>query len=456
MRRERWFLMLGLALLIVPFVAADVEREQEEIALAWIKAHNSGDVAEMAAVRERYFKRSTVTEWKPGFQRLVGELGQLEVRGVMIEGPGRIMIGVNSAAQQERLRLAFEFHEDDPRQIRQIGLDGGGPGGEEDAIPTVDFSPGWKERRGELDAYLKQLSADGLFSGAVLVAERDGIRFSGAYGLASREFDVPNTLATRFDIGSCTKDFTRLAIHQLAGAGKLQLSDTVGRHLPDYPNAEVRAQVTIAQLLDHTSGLGDYFDDDWWKTPMRDLREVEDYIAIWGAKPLQGKPGERESYTNYGYTVLGAIIEKVSGQSYSDYIVEHVFGPAGMRDSGFFETDAIVPNLAVGTRCTAVKASETSRSRTSTSNRPRGGRGARVSRRWMTSIVSMSECSTIRSPAGGDNWLAGAWSGGLVLAGGGPGLSAVCWIEDGMLVIVLANMDMPIAETLASSLSERL
>jgi len=106
--------------------------------------------------------------------------------------------------------------------------------------------------------------------------------------------------------------------------------------------------VTIRQLLDHTSGMGDYFTEEWQATPMSALREVEDYIPIWGPMALVGEPGGRERYSNYGYTVLGAIIEKVTGQRYDEHVVDTIFAPLGMDRSGFFETDAVVPDVAVG------------------------------------------------------------------------------------------------------------
>ena len=163
---------------------------------------------------------------------------------------------------------------------------------------------------------MKDLAERDLFSGTVMIIERGEVRFEGAYGLASREFNVSNTLKTRFDVGSFNKDYTRLAILQLLAKGKLALSDNVGEHLPAYPNAEVRKKVTIQQLLDHRSGLADYFTDEYFETPMRKLRNIDDYIPIWGPKSLEFTPGSREQYSNYGYTVLGAIIEKISGTSY--------------------------------------------------------------------------------------------------------------------------------------------
>ncbi len=301
---------------------------------------------------------------------------------------------------------------------------------------------------------MRQLADQGLFSGAVLIAEQGKVRFEGAYGLASREFEVPNNLDTRFDVGSCNKDYTRVAILQLQAQGKLSIDDTVGKHLPDYPNADVRDKVTIQHLIDHRAGLADYFDDDWRKKPMSQLRHVEDYIPIWGPKPLLSEPGTRERYSNYGYTVLGAIIEAASGERYPDYVVEHVFKPAGMTRSGFFDTDAVVPNVAVGYTHLSHSGQLEEAVKNIYVEPAKGGP-------WGKSYSTVRDLYRFydammngRIIEGEANWLAGGWeTGGFMLGGAGPGLNAMIAVEDGVAVVVMANMDPPIAEDVAMRLS---
>ena len=437
----------------------EIERRQEEIAMAWIEAHNSGKVASMATIRDKHFKRSEIKEWQDGFRRLVDKLGQLEPYGIMVHGPGKLTIGCDSANIDERVRLTFEFHADAPEQMLQIGLDIGGddPDGATEDIPTIDFSADWKARKQELNAYLQMLADDGLFSGTVLLANPDGVLYEGAAGLASREFNVPNDLETRFDVGSINKDYTRIGISRLAAEGKLGFDDTVGKHLPDYPNADVRAKVTIQQLLDHTSGLGDYFTEEYFKTPMSNLREIEDYLPIWGPKPLLSEPGKRERYSNYGYTVLGAIIERLSGMSYPDYVAKHVFESAGMTRSGFFETDAVVPNVAVGYTHFGPQGRLEKAVKNIYLEPAKGGpwgKSYSTARDLYRFYDSMFKGGILEGEA---NWLAGGWNkGSLAVAGGGPGMSACTWVEGGLMVIVLANMDEPIAEILAETLWRQL
>ncbi len=219
----------------------------------------------------------------------------------------------------------------------------------------------------------------------------------------------------------------------------------------------VRDSVTIQHLIDHRSGLGDYFTEEWWQTPMSSLRQIEDYIAIWGPKPLLHEPGERTEYSNFGYTVLGGIIEKLSGQRYPEYVMEHIFKPAGMTRSGFFETDAVEPNVAVG---------YTHMGRDGRLDEPvkniylEPAKGGPWGKSYSTAhdlyrfYSAMMEGRILEGQA---NWLAGGWEGGsFALAGGGPGLSAMVFVDKGLMVVALANMDMPSAEALAMQLSRQL
>lgn len=438
----------------VPLRVSADEQEQERIALAWIAAHNAADVDAMAELRARHFRHSAATDWRESFEALIEHFGTLEVHAIMFTGEGRLEVGVDPGKVDEQLRLVFEFDGDAPDQVVQISLDAGDDMSEDDGLPPLELEGDWLQRTSAIDAYLGDLARNGVFSGAVLVAERDQIHFEGAYGLASREFGVPNTLATRFDVGSCTKDFTRTAILQLQAAGKLSLDETVGRYLPEYPNQKVREQVTVQHLLDHRSGLGDYFTEEWDQTPMGSLRHVEDYIPIWGPKPLRSEPGQRESYSNYGYTVLGAIIESVSGQRYPDYIEEHIFAPAGMVDSGFFETDAVIPDVAVGyTHFSPDGRLEVPIKNIYVEPAKGGpwGKSFSTIRDLYRYYAAMMEGRILTGEA---NWLAGAWeNAGLALGGAGPGLNALVSIEDGLMVIAMANMDPPIAERVAMKLS---
>lgn len=186
------------------------------------------------------------------------------------------------------------------------------------------------------------------FSGVILIAKDDTIIFNNAYGHASLAYDAQVTLDTRLNVASIGKMFTGVAIAQLVDAGKLSYDDTVGKQLPDYPDKAVRDRVTVRQLLSHTSGLGpkDYYNGPLWSSGRSRLRSVPDYMKLVVGTPLDGEPG-KFLYSNSGYVLLGAIIEKLSGQSYYDYVRDHIFTPAGMTRSFYHETDQEDPDVAV-------------------------------------------------------------------------------------------------------------
>ena len=200
----------------------------------------------------------------------------------------------------------------------------------------------------QLEAYVDKQVADDKFSGTVLIAKNGTPIFKKAYGLASKGYNVPNRIDTKFNLGSMNKMFTSVAIAQLAEAGKLSYDDTVGKFLPKYPNKTVADKVTIHQLLTHTSGVGDYFTDKFDETSKSRFVEIEDYFPLFVDQPLLFEPGTQWRYSNAGFMILGAIVEKASGQNYFDYVREHIYRPAGMTNTDAYEMDRDMPNMATG------------------------------------------------------------------------------------------------------------
>jgi D-alanyl-D-alanine carboxypeptidase len=192
-----------------------------------------------------------------------------------------------------------------------------------------------------------KLARDDELSGAVLVAKDGRVLFRRAYGLADRKRRVPNTLRTRFRIGSMNKMFTAVAILQLVEAGKVELNARLGAYLPDYPNREVATKVTIHQLLTHTGATGDIFGPDF-DDHRQELRALADYVKLYGKRELEYEPGSFWAYSNYGFILLGVVIEKVTGQSYYDYVQEHVYARAGMTRSGSLAEARAVSDRSIG------------------------------------------------------------------------------------------------------------
>lgn len=199
----------------------------------------------------------------------------------------------------------------------------------------------------DLDSYFNTLVAENKLSGVILVA-KDGVTIaSKAAGIANKSTKAPIDLNTKFNLGSMNKMFTAVAVAQLAQAGKLSFTDTVGKHLPDYPNKDVAQKVTIHHLLTHTSGMGMYWGEKF-KEQHDKLLTVAAHLPLFAGDPLAFAPGEKFQYSNAGYMLLGAIIEKISGEDYHSYVQEHVYKPAGMSDTGFYDPARQIPNLAVG------------------------------------------------------------------------------------------------------------
>jgi CubicO group peptidase (beta-lactamase class C family) len=187
----------------------------------------------------------------------------------------------------------------------------------------------------------------GEFAGAVLVARHGKVLLEDAWGRADRKAGVANTPATRFRIGSMNKMFTAVATLQLVEAHKLALDDPIGKHLRNYPNKEVAAKVTVRHLLTHTGGTGDIFGPEFDEHRLQ-LREHRDYLKLYGSRGLTQEPDARFEYSNYGFVLLGALIEQVTGGSYDDYVRDHVFRRAGMRSTGALPESVVVPDRAVG------------------------------------------------------------------------------------------------------------
>jgi len=200
--------------------------------------------------------------------------------------------------------------------------------------------------RKEFEKIFNDMADADKFSGVVLVAKKDEIVFEKAYGYANKNFEVPNQLDTKFNIGSLNKVITKIAILQLLQQGKLSLEDLVGKYLPEFPE-DIATKVKIKHLISFTSGMGDYFNEKF-NAGNGNLRTLDDFIPFFIDEPLQFKPGEGNLYSNAGYVVLGKIIEAVSGMDYYEYVQKNIYEPAGMSDSGHFERDSITPRLATG------------------------------------------------------------------------------------------------------------
>ena len=184
------------------------------------------------------------------------------------------------------------------------------------------------------------------FMGSVLVAQGDKVVFEKSYGDANLEWDIPDSSATKFRIGSMTKQFTAASILLLEERGKLSTDDFVKKHMPDAPPAWDK--ITIYNLLTHTSGIPSFTSFPDYHATEATPATPKDMVDRFRDKPLEFQPGEKWNYSNSGYVLLGYLLEKISGKSYSDFVEENIFKPLGMKDSGYDSNSAIVLHRASG------------------------------------------------------------------------------------------------------------
>ena len=215
-------------------------------------------------------------------------------------------------------------------------------------ILIFTFALNAQDKSETLDKLISSYTELGQFNGSVLVADKGKVIFEKGYGYADMEWQVPNTVDTKFELGSVTKQFTAALILQLNEEGKLKLDDKVSDILSWYP-AENGSRITIHQLLTHTSGIPNYtsFPDFVNKRAFETMTPRE-LISTFSDKPLDFNPGTKFSYSNSGYIVLGAIIEKVTGKSYEEVLKEKILKPIGMENSGYINLQKITPKRAHG------------------------------------------------------------------------------------------------------------
>lgn len=197
-----------------------------------------------------------------------------------------------------------------------------------------------------LSYYLDKFNKERGFSGAILVAHKGEVVFEQVIGWQDVEKGIKNKMDTRFNLGSGNKMFTSVAIAQLVEAGKLKYSDPVLKHLLAYPDQDFASQATIHDLLTHSSGLGDYWNDEYEKH-WHKLTRLEERLPFVLKDPIQFTPGTQFAYSNSGFILLGLIIEQVSGMNSFEYIRKNIYEPCGMHNTDTYKNNQTVADLAV-------------------------------------------------------------------------------------------------------------
>lgn len=315
---------------------------------AWLAAINSGRKETLQRFVATGFAASpdgslpvdsiTKNQWE-----IYSSTGGFTVHKVLASTPERLTVAVRAKRTEYWSLLDMGVRAAAPHPIVSIGFRN--TEAPADILPHKRLTDA--EIRENADRLISRLVTEDAFSGVILIARDGKPIYQRAVGLASRAWNVPNRTDTRFNLGSIGKMFTAVSIAQLVEQGKLSYDDTLAKAYPEYPNKEIANQITVRQLLTHTSGISDG-NKSLESLFRQGFRTVKEYLAGAASDTLKFTPGSHLEYSNYGYLLLGAIIEKASGQDYFTYVREHIYKPAGMNDTDNFDLDTEPKNLATG------------------------------------------------------------------------------------------------------------
>ena len=429
---------------------------------AIVQAVNAGSADGWEALAQARFapsllQQQTRDQRAEQWRQIVDRFGSIRLEGVRREGPdaplqlmvnggkgsGAIVIDIDAAAPPKI--VSVEVRTNDPAAVTV-------PAGDV-PLPPLDASLASDEIDRRLDGYFTKLAAADVFSGIALVARNGVPVFMKAYGYADRENKVPNTSRTRFNIGSINKEFTKTAISQLIREGKLSPEDTIGKFFPDYPQIASR-NATVQQLLTHRAGLSDFFGAEFNAAPKDRFASNADYFQFVSSRPPAFAPGERNQYCNGCYIALGAIVERVSGMAYEQYVAKNVFGRAEMTSTGYPRSDRHEADMAIGyTHLRQGYGGQARRGESAGLARNtsmHGVTGSAAGGGYSTALDLLTYVKALR---------AGKFPGndaGIGIAGGAPGINGIVETRSEWVVIVLTNFDPPAGQLIGNAIAEAL
>ncbi len=452
-----------------PEHAPAVADVREARAHAIIAALSTGDAeAYERAAREHYsealYARRTSAERAEFVRQMAAEFSPMQIVGVTEEG-GALIARVTGGGGTMSGALTFSFEDTPAHKIARIDIqaEAGGGGSEEGPrFPPPPISPAQSasEMGASIDGWIDPFLQHDDFAGIVLIARNGQAFVTRAYGPADRTSNLSANEETAYNVASIGKKFTQTAIGRLIQDGRLTLSTTLGEVLPDYPNPEARA-ATISQLIGMRGGISDFFGDDFERQPKSRFSSNHAYYEYVSRLPQRFAPGSRNEYCNGCYVVLGEMVERLSGVRFEDYVQRHVFTPAGMTRSGYFNAANLPRNTALpyvrsagpgspyidslnhhgATGSGAGGVYSTARDLLAFDNALRDGR---LLNSEMTAWVLGG------SPSAGRNF------GALAIAGGGAGTSNILESDGHWTVIVTSNVQEPLPERIGLALARQL
>ena len=317
-----------LAFLTFSLTAATPKTEAKQAFDEWLVAFNANDEEALKSYSVTRLGYSGIAY----FQDVRDETGGLDFVETQRDQPHRYIAIMRDRESKALRRVTVELASLGSKKLKNLSL-------RALTIPTA-------EAIAALDAFAQRMAVEDRFSGVVGIKHKDQIVYQKAFGMADRQQGIPVTLETPFLFASQGKMFTAVSVLQLVEAGKLNLNDPVGKHLGDYPDQEM-AKVTVRQLLTHTGGTGDMgLLNPQDSANRKTVRTIADIIKLNSNRPPDFKPGGRMDYSNYGFVLLGAIIEEVSGKDYYEYVAENILKPAEMPNTNWPNVDDLA-NIAI-------------------------------------------------------------------------------------------------------------
>jgi CubicO group peptidase (beta-lactamase class C family) len=452
----------AMALADVPPAPVIPDTPAGHFVTVFLNAYNSADPVVLERYRKLYNRTAPPQTWID-MHDMTGRLTPAR-----IESKGANQISVLLSAEigdgfwQEQVSIDWA----DPLEVVDASF---GPADRppEFAVPRVPHA--------ELERMMAQKLAQDVaadrFAGTIMVMRHGKLIYHSASGLSDRAAKLPVTMDTRFRIGSANKMFTAIGILQLVEQGRISLDAPVGTYLKDYPNAEFAKTVTIRALLSHTGGAGDIFTPEY-EAKRREVKTLANYVTLFGNRAPDTSADGKTAYANYGFVLLGRIIELVSGEDYYSYVRAQIFAPAQMKDTDSLPEEVAVPERSRGytkskdgklvdnAETLPYRGSAAGGGYTTAADLIRFGEALRSGKLLSKAMLTMAT-----SPQRPDGWYGfGFWIGGLGPArnwghgGGAPGMNAAFRVypELDAVVVVLANLDPLAADNEADYYANRM
>lgn len=330
---------------------------------------------------------------------------------------------------------------------------------------SLGFAQNAEPVAGKMETLMKDASNKDVFSGSVLIVQNDKPVYDKSIGLADVEKNINNTTNTKFSLGSITKIFTKTIILQFIEEGKIKAEEKIITYLPGFTD-ERAAEITIEQLMEHTSGLGDYAGVPGWDMASEEINNITQLLAHIQKQPMLFKPGSNVQYSNSGYAILAALIEKITGRKLGEIYKEKIFDKLSMSNTGFAELNRDLPGKAIGylTNFIGAKRNNLEFKEMGAGD---GGLYSTTGDLWRFAQSVMDDNKLLKDesklklfnsplfPVHYADWIECKAKGRLSIAGGAPGVSAVMGInmEKNYFFAVLSNYDEGSAEIVAQRIA---